>query len=527
MQVITKPAPVRSGAPVGIIGATANVAPSREIVRVEGVSKRFGAVQALNGVSASFAAGAVTALLGENGAGKSTLMRILEGEHQPDSGRVLVDGRPVTLSSPRVAQGLGIRVIHQEPEIIAELSVAENIFIGDLKARGGVFMDRADLARRTAALLATFGVGDILSPTRKCEGLSPALRQLIEIMRALRPGARLLAFDEPTSSLTEDESRRLFAVIRRLRADGVAVVYISHRLREILDLADRCVVMRDGARVADEPIAAMTEAEMVRLMVGRPVSDLFHRRRRDLGPERLALDKVSTARIHDVSLTVRAGEIVGIGGLVGAGRTEIARAIVGIDRLTAGRMRVSGKDYAPKEPSDSVAAGIGLVPEDRKQEALLLTQSIRDNVSLVVPDRVSRFGFFNRRRERELVAHHVAELRVKTPSIEQAVGKLSGGNQQKVVFARWQARGPRILILDEPTRGIDVGAKYEIYCIINELVDQGRGVVMISSEMPELLGLCDRIYVMNEGRFVGEFPASEASQEAIMRSIMRSKERNG
>ncbi|RUW49091.1 sugar ABC transporter ATP-binding protein [Mesorhizobium sp. M1A.F.Ca.ET.072.01.1.1] len=492
------------------------------VVAVEGVSKRFGAVQALRDVSVAFNAGEITALIGENGAGKSTLMRVLEGEHRPDSGRVLVDGQPVQLSSPRAAHGSGIRVIHQEPEIIPELTVAENIFIGDIKARGGIFLDRADLERRSLDLLRTFGVVDVLSPGQRCHGLSPALRQLIEIMRALRPGARLLAFDEPTSSLTEDEAQRLFRVIRRLKADGVAVIYISHRLREIIELADRCVVMRDGSRVADEPIAALDEQRMVRLMVGRPVSDLFNRKVRALGPVRLALEGVTTRRVDGISFEVRAGEIVGLGGLVGAGRTEVARAVVGLDPLLSGRMAVGGRPYRPREPADAVAAGIGLVPEDRKQEALLLMQAVRDNVSLVVPDKVSRYGFFSRRRERALVARHVAELRVKTPSIEQAVGKLSGGNQQKVVFARWQARGPAVLILDEPTRGIDVGAKAEIYRLIESLADQGLAILLISSEMPELLGLADRVLVMQSGRISGELPWQEASEEAVLALAMRS-----
>lgn len=491
------------------------------VIQVIGVSKRFGVVQALRDVSVGFEAGTVTALLGENGAGKSTLMRILEGEHQPDSGHIEVDGRSVTLSSPRVAHAQGIRVIHQEPEIIPELTVAENVFIGDMKARGGMFVDRADLFARTEQLLRTFGMQDVISPRQRCEGLGPALRQLIEIMRALRPGARLIAFDEPTSSLTEDEAGRLFGVIRRLRNEGVAIIYISHRLREIVGLADRCVIMRDGERVADEPIANLDEAKMVRLMVGRPVSDLFNRRERSLGPVVLKLSDISTAKISNVSLEVRAGEIVGLGGLVGAGRTEVARAIVGVDALTAGVMELSGERYAPRDPSDSVRAGIGLVPEDRKQEALLLQQPVRDNVSLVVPDKVSWFGFFSRSRERALVRHHVSQLRVKTPSIEQAVGKLSGGNQQKVVFARWQAREPKVLILDEPTRGIDVGAKAEIYRLIESLADQGLALLLISSEMPELLGLADRIIVMQDGTVSGELAWREATEEAVLALAMR------
>ncbi|MCF6112146.1 sugar ABC transporter ATP-binding protein [Mesorhizobium muleiense] len=491
------------------------------VVRVENASKRFGAVQALDGVSVEFNAGEITALIGENGAGKSTLMRLLEGEHQPDSGRILVDGQAVMLASPREAGAKGIRVIHQEPEIIPELTVAENIFIGDFSRKGLIFSDTAALLRRAAELLKAFGVEGVLTPERSCAGLSPAQRQLIEIMRALRPGARLLAFDEPTSSLTEDEAGRLFQVIRRLKADGVAVVYISHRLREIIGLADRCIIMRDGRRVADEPIAELDEQKMVRLMVGRPISDLFHRRRRELGPTQLKLANVTTKRVRDVNLSIRAGEIVGLGGLVGAGRSEVAHAVIGEDRLLSGHMEVAGKPFRPTAPTDAIKAGIGLVPEDRKQEALLLVQAVRDNVSLVVPDKVSRFGFYSRGKETALVSHHVAELRVKTPTINQAVGKLSGGNQQKVVFARWQARGPKILILDEPTRGVDVGAKAEIYRLIESLADDGMAILLISSEMPELLGLSDRILVMQGGHITGEADGSTATEEQILNLAMQ------
>jgi L-arabinose transport system ATP-binding protein len=495
------------------------------VVRVENASKRFGAVQALDGVSVEFNAGEITALIGENGAGKSTLMRLLEGEYQPDSGRILVDGQAVMLASPREAGAKGIRVIHQEPEIIPELTVAENIFIGDFSRKGFIFSDTAALLRRAAELLKAFGVEGVLAPERSCAGLSPAQRQLIEIMPALRPGARLLAFDEPTSSLTEDEAGRLFQVIRRLKADGVAVVYISHRLREIIGLADRCIVMRDGRRVADEPTAELDEQKMVRLMVGRPISDLFHRRRRELGPTQLMLANVTTKQVRDISLSIRAGEIVGLGGLVGAGRSEVAHAIIGEDRLLSGHMEVAGKPFRPTTPADAIKAGIGLVPEDRKQEALLLAQAVRDNISLVVPDKVSRFGFFNRSKETALVSHHVAELRVKTPTINQAVSKLSGGNQQKVVFARWQARGPRILILDEPTRGIDVGAKAEIYRLIESLADDGMAILLISSEMPELLGLSDRILVMQGGRITGEADGSTVTEEHILNLAMQAETR--
>jgi L-arabinose transport system ATP-binding protein len=486
------------------------------LLRIEGVSKQFGVVQALRGVSLEIASGEILALIGENGAGKSTLMRILEGEHRPDHGTIRIDGQPIELSSPRIAHAAGIRIIHQEPEIIPELTVAENIFLGDFRAKGAVFLDQDDLSRRTVALLAAFGMDRVLDPDSQCRGLGPAQRQLIEIMRALRPGVRLIAFDEPTSSLTEDEAGRLFAMIRRLRAEGVAIVYISHRLREVSLLADRVAVLRDGEIVAIDPIERLDEEGMVRLMVGRPVSDLFARSKRSVGAVRLSVKGLSSAKVHDVSLEIRAGEVVGLGGLVGAGRTELARALIGIDNVSAGIVSVDAVPVRIRGPRDAIAAGIGLVPEDRKQEALLLVQSVRDNVSLMVAQKVSRYGIFQPRRERSLVSRLVERLRVKTPSIEQPVSKLSGGNQQKIVFARWIAREPKILILDEPTRGIDVGAKAEIYRLIESLASDGMAILLISSEMTELIGLADRILVMASGRIVGQVEGSGATEEAIL-----------
>ncbi|MCP3387810.1 sugar ABC transporter ATP-binding protein [Bradyrhizobium sp. CCGB12] len=491
------------------------------VAAVSGVSKRFGAVQALSDVSLEFRRGNVLALVGENGAGKSTLMRILEGEHRPDSGTVLAEGRPVTLVTPREAHAHGIRVIHQEPEIIPELTVGENIFIGDYRTRGMVLLDRRDLASRAAALLFEFGVEDVLSPDMPARQLGPAQRQLIEIMRALRPGVRLLAFDEPTSSLTEDEAGRLFTIIRRMASSGVSIVYISHRLREIINLADRVAVLRDGQLVDTVPTTDVDEERLVRMMVGRPVTELFRRRTAKHGAVRLKLEGVSTVHVNNVSLEVRAGEILGLGGLVGAGRTEVARAIIGVDELTGGRILVDDRPVRMREPRDAIAAGIGLVPEDRKQEALLLVRSVRENASLVVPDKVSRFGIFNRRRETAIATDLVQRLRIKTPSVEQAVGKLSGGNQQKVVFARWLAREPKVLILDEPTRGIDIGAKAEIYRLVESLADDGMAILLISSEMPELLGLADRIAVMGAGVITGTLPACIATEEAVLELAMR------
>ena len=362
-------------------------------------------------------------------------MRILEGEHAPDQGSIAVDGRPVRFASAREAHEAGIRIVHQEPEIIPELSVAENIFIGDLKAREAVFVDWARPAGRAAAMLARFGLERALEPRAACHGLGPAQRQLIEIMRALRPGVRLLCLDEPTSSLTEDEAQRLFAMIRALRADGVGIVYISHRLREVMDLADRVAVLRDGELVAVRDAAEVDEATMMRLMVGRDLGDLFGHRSRVRDEVALELRAVTTAKVRDCSLSVRAGEIVGLGGLVGAGRTELARAAFGMDRLRGGEIRVFGRRLALRAPADAILAGIGLVPEDRKQEALLLLRSVRDNVSLCVPrEGLAAWASSIAAAESRLVSALTRRLGVRTPVIEQEVRKLSGGNQQKVVL---------------------------------------------------------------------------------------------
>jgi L-arabinose transport system ATP-binding protein len=497
-------------------GLSERAASASPLVRVEDVSKRFGVVRALHNVSLDISRGEILALIGENGAGKSTLMRILEGEYRPDTGSIRIDGRIVELSSPRMAHAAGIRVIHQEPEIIPELTVAENIFLGDFRAKGAVFLDQDDLSRRTVALLAAFGMDRVLEPDSLCRGLGPAQRQLIEIMRALRPGIRLIAFDEPTSSLTEDEAVRLFEMIRRLRSEGVAIVYISHRLREVSVLADRVAVLRDGELVASDAIGRLSEDRMVELMVGRPVNDLFGRAKRNAGAVRLSVEGLTSSKVRGVSLHVRAGEIVGLGGLVGAGRSELARALMGIDRVSSGSVSVDGIEVTTGSPRQAIAAGIGLVPEDRKQEALLLVQSVRDNTSLMVPEKVSRYGFFQPRRERGIVGRLVELLRIRTPSLEQPVAKLSGGNQQKVVFARWIAREPKVLILDEPTRGIDVGAKAEIYGLIEGLAADGMAILLISSEMTELIGLADRILVMAGGRIVGEVEGDRATEKAIL-----------
>ena len=484
-------------------------------LRVEQISKSFSGVHALREVCLDIRAGEVLALIGENGAGKSTLLRVLSGDHEPDFGRLLLDGAPVAFASPREAHQAGLRVIQQEPEIVPHISVAENIYLGALPRRGPVVDQRA-LYAQTRADLARYGFSEALDPATLGEDLSAAQRQLVEILRALASSVRVIAFDEPTSSLSDHEVDALFGLIRRLRNDGVAVIYVSHRMPEIFSIADRVAVLRDGRYVGDRLVAQTDTAELVRMMVGRDLSEMFVRASREPGDIVLSVQHMVTDDVHDISLDVRSGEVVGIGGLVGAGRSELAHAVVGSVPTHSGHVEVSGRRLRLRGPGDALRAGIGFAPEERKAQALCLRRTIRDNISLAILTRICKLRVVRRRTERDIAKNFVSQLSIRTPSIEQEVGNLSGGNQQKVVLARWLARRPKVLILDEPTRGVDVGAKAEIYSIINDLAEEGMALLIISSEMPELLGLSDRIVVMQGGRVAGELTRSEATEERVL-----------
>ncbi|WP_104816277.1 sugar ABC transporter ATP-binding protein [Kitasatospora sp. MMS16-BH015] len=487
---------------------------------VRELGKRFGAVQALDGVTLDFPAGQVTALMGENGAGKSTLLKILAGVQPPSTGQVVVDGKAVTLNSPAQAQAAGIRIIPQEPEIIPHVSVAENVYAGALPHKAGRRLDRAELDRRIRADLARLGFDRVLDPELLGSELTPAQRQLVEILRALTGEAKVIAFDEPTSSLSEQEVDALFALIRRLREEGKAVVYVSHRMAEIFQLADRIAVLRDGTLAGVLDAAATDEGEIVRMMVGRDLSAMFVRQ--DVATDRVVLEVrgLETDAVHGIDLQVRAGEVVGLAGLIGAGRSELALALAGDLPIHGGTVTLDGQPLKGGRPGAAIRAGLGLAPEERKAQALFLHRSIRDNTALVVLERLRRWRFVNRTAEKELAQEYVDRLRVRTPSIEHEVRKLSGGNQQKVVLARWLARKPKVLILDEPTRGIDVGAKAEIYQIIADLAKQGVALLVISSELPEVIGLSDRVLVMQNGRITGELGRAEATEEAILSLAM-------
>ncbi|MFG2748335.1 sugar ABC transporter ATP-binding protein [Streptomyces xanthophaeus] len=491
-----------------------------EEIAVEHVTKRFGAVQALGGVTLSFPRGQVTALMGENGAGKSTLLKILTGDHQPTEGSIVWGGRPRTLSSPHDARAAGIRIIPQEPEIIPHVSVAENVYAGSLPRRAGRRLDRAELRRRITADLARLGFEKVIHPDQLGSELTPAQRQLVEILRALTGDAKVIAFDEPTSSLSENEVEALFALIDRLRDQGIAVIYVSHRMKEIFRLADRIAVLRDGTVAGVLQARDTNEGEVVRLMVGRDLSSLFVRQDVARDEVVLQLEDVTTDDVRSIDLHVRAGEVVALAGLMGAGRSELALALAGDRPIRSGRVSVNGRPLRLRSPKDAIRASIGLAPEERKAQALFLHRSIRDNTSLVSLDRLRRWRFVQSRQEKAVAQDFSDRLRVRTPSIEHEVRKLSGGNQQKVVLARWLLRKPKVLILDEPTRGIDIGAKAEIYRIIADLAREGVALLVISSELPEVLGLADRVVVMQNGRITGELSRAQATEEAILNLAM-------
>ncbi|HLO31225.1 MAG TPA: sugar ABC transporter ATP-binding protein, partial [Anaerolineales bacterium] len=399
------------------------------------------------------------------------------------------------------------------------VDVAENIWVGELPKRMG-FVDRHRLNEQVKESLAEYGFANVLPTHLLGDQLSAAQRQLVEIMRALKSGVRVLALDEPTSSLSDEEVERLFTLVRRLRDEGVAIIYVSHRIKEILRLCDKVAILRDGRLIAVRPAVELTDSEIVRLMVGRELSDVFQRHKSATDREVMRVENLSSNWHHRVSFHVNAGEVVGFAGLVGAGRTELAKVIFGELSKNSGRVLLEGREVVIRRPDDAIAKGIGFAPEDRKREGLVLVRSVLENASMAILKRLSRFHFVRSHLEKTVVAGFVEKLNVRTPSLEQEAGKLSGGNQQKVVLARWLAARPKVLILDEPTRGIDVGAKAEIYRLIDDLANEGLGIMFISSELPEILGLSDRIYVMQNGRITGELSGANATEEAVLALAM-------
>jgi ABC-type sugar transport system ATPase subunit len=486
-------------------------------IQFQNVTKLFAGVTALDNVTLSIARGECHALMGENGAGKSTLGKILAGIYRPDGGTIRIDGVEANFRSPRDAGCAGVGMVHQELAFCPDLSVAENLCMGMYPRRAGVLLNRSAMRRRAEELLQKIGVAmDVRQPIG---GLSTAQEQLVQIASAVGTGAKILIFDEPTSSLSEPEAQRLFALIDDLKRRGVTMIYVSHRMPEVFRLCDRLSVLRDGKYVGTLERASATQDDIVRMMIGRSLEQYFPQHLSGKpGETVLSVRNLSSiGKFEDVSFDLRAGEILGFAGLVGSGRSEVAKAIMGLDKQATGRVDVTGRPMRLGSIREAMRRGLGLVPEDRKRQGLVLMMSGRSNTSMAMLDRLRRLFMLNFRRELELTVQYFDQLRVKTPSVRTAVAALSGGNQQKIALAKWLARECRILIVDEPTRGVDVGAKAAIHGIIDDLARKGIAIILISSELPEVINLATRVLVMRAGRLVANVPREQATQESLLR----------
>ena len=485
-------------------------------VRFEDVTKRFPGVVALDGVSFEIAPGSCHALCGENGAGKSTLGKLLAGIHSPDEGRILLSGRPVLFGGPKDALTAGVAMVHQELAFCENLSVAENLCLGSLPTRRGL-LSKQELRRRAEAILAP--IDSSLDVRRPVAELTIGQQQMLQIAAAIGQGAQLIVFDEPTSSLSQHEAERLYALIERLKQRGVTCIYVSHRLEEIFRLCDTVTVLRDGRHVRTAPVSTLDRPALVEMMIGRRLEEYFPSHiAGQRGDEVLRVERLSSpAGFEDVSFSLRAGEVLGFAGLVGAGRSEVARALFGLDRYLTGEVLVRGRRVRVENAGESIRLGIGLVPEDRKRQGLVLSMDVLANATLSILPSIATLGFITRAAERQAAGPFFDRLKVKAPRLETLVAALSGGNQQKVVLTKWLAARCPVLIMDEPTRGVDVGAKAEIHALIDELAAAGHAIILISSEMPEVLNLSTRILVFRSGRIVGELSRAEATQESLMR----------
>lgn len=479
------------------------------------ISKSFPGVKALTKVNLEVKCGEVHALLGENGAGKSTLLKILSGAYTKDEGEILIDGKQIDQMTPQLAEELGISVIYQEFNNLPHLSVAENIFLGRQPIKKNGLIDWKKCYEDSKKLLNMVGLD--IDPRTTVSKLKVAQQQMVEIAKALSQNAKIIVMDEPTAPLTQNEIDKLFQVVRELKARNVAVIYVSHRLVEIKEICDRITFLRDGCYVGKAEVKDIEISDMIRMMVGRELTDMYPKSRAVIGEPVLEVENLCTAdKLDDINMVLRQGEILGIAGLVGAGRTELARAVFGADPISSGKIKIHGKETLIKSTGDAISKKIGLVPEDRKRQGLVLIMDLIKNTTLASLGKFSKCGKLNLRAEKKESEKYVERLRIVTPDVWTMVENLSGGNQQKVVLSKWLSAACEVLIIDEPTRGIDVGAKVEIYELINELVEKGMGILMISSEMQELIGVCDRILVMHEGRISGELQRSEFSEEKIM-----------
>jgi rhamnose transport system ATP-binding protein len=495
---------------------------SQPVLELEHISKKFPGVQALSDVQFEVRPGEVHALLGENGAGKSTLIKIISGVHKPDTGEMRIDGQRVSLNNPREAQAKGVATIYQELSLYPELSVAENIFMGH--APRGLLGSIAwgEMRKQARAMLDSLQITD-LDVNARVGGLSVGKRQRVEIAKALSQNARILIMDEPTAALTEADVQRLFGIVRILRERGVGIIYISHRLEEVFTLADRVTVLRDGHYVGTKQVSEVNSDQLISMMVGRTIENLFPKLSVPIGAPVLQVNNLFRKPLcRGVSLTVHAGEIVGLAGLVGSGRSELAQTIFGFTPAQAGEIRIDGHATSIRNPGEAMRKGIAYVPEDRGTQGLIKQMRIRENVSLAVLRSLTFGGIFiDTKKEHELAEASIGQLSIRAYGDQQVVNKLSGGNQQKVVVSKWLASKPRVLIMDEPTRGVDVGAKAEIHRLISELAQGGLAILMISSELPEVLGMSDRVLVMREGKIAAEFARDKATQENVVAAMMR------
>jgi len=492
------------------------MAETNDFLRMEGISKSFPGVQALQEVNFEVTRGEIHALVGENGAGKSTLMKVLTGALHLDEGRIILRGEPVEIHSPSDSQELGISMIHQELSLIPYLNVGKNVYLGrEPRRRIPGFIDWKKLYSQTQELLGQLNLD--VRARAEAQDLSIAQQQMVEVAKALSIEADLIAMDEPTSSLTDRETEVLFDVMRKLKDQGVAIIFITHRLEEVFEVSDRITVLRDGRHIATAPTAELNHNQVVQLMVGRELDNMYpYSETKERGVALQANDLADGQELHGVSLELQGGQILGVAGLVGAGRTALAETLFGLRQATAGEIHIDGQVVKLHSAKQAIEHGLGFVPEDRKLQGLFLNMAVRENITMSSTSLVSNFGFVNTNKANKLADEYVDKLDIRTPSLRQRIRNLSGGNQQKVIIARWLTLKPRVLILDEPTRGVDVGAKAEIHGLMRQLAEDGVAVLMISSELPEIIGVSDRILVMHEGRVTGRFERDEASQDMIM-----------
>ena len=489
------------------------------ILEVRGITKLFPGVRALDKVHLELREGEVVCLVGENGAGKSTLIKILSGVYTPDEGEIILNGQQVHFKGPLDAIKAGFSVVYQEHKLMKNLSVAENIYFGRFPMKAGGFVDFRKLNQNTQRILDDLGMH--IKPTARVETLNSSQSQMVEIAKAYSVGARIMILDEPSASITDSELLKLFEIINKLKKQGKSFIYISHRLKELFEIGDRVVVFKDGHYVGQEDIGNVTVDKLVSMMVGRDIGKVYRPKDRPVGQEVLRVEGLCNDVVTDCSFTVHAGEIVGFAGLVGSGRSELMESLFGYRRKSAGTVTIGGRQVEIKKPKDAIRSGLGFVTEDRKTTGLILNKSVGFNTSFAILDKLSRLGFVDRKEEAKLVDQSIQQLSVKTPSPKQEAGNLSGGNQQKVILSKWLLAQPQLLICDEPTKGIDVGTKQEFYNILDDLARQGKAIIVVSSELPEVIGLSNRIYVMSGGRIVKELAESEMDEETIASYSMK------